>query len=146
MTNDERNPKPECRRGDWKELADGVESNQCSVISNHSPAPDVHPASLNTEHCLLIPSSLFNRRGDDVAVFSPTAVVVLHVVEAEQIFQHEPGVARTFADAAISDSRFLRINALLPKVNPLQLIGGFEGAVLLHGGAPGDALGAGDVA
>src|SRR2546422_7591859 len=90
--------------------------------------------------------SLLNRRGDDVAVFSPTAVVVLNVVETEKIFQHEPGVARTFADAAISDGRLLRIHSLLLHVNPLQVIGGFERAVLLYRPAPRNALSAGDVA
>src|SRR5580765_592887 len=80
--------------------------------------------------------TLLNRRGDDVAVFRPTAVVVLHVIQTDQIFQHEPGVARTFSDAAIGDRWFFRINALLLEVNPLQLIGGLERAVLLHGGAP----------
>src|SRR5437763_16634113 len=90
--------------------------------------------------------SLLNRRGDDVAVFSPAAVVVLHVVETEQIFQHKPGVARTLADAAISNGRLLRINAFLLEVNPLQLIGGFERAILLHCGAPRNTLRARDVA
>src|SRR5262245_66570839 len=89
--------------------------------------------------------ALFDRRGDDVAVFGPTAVVVLHVLEAEQKVQHKPGVTRTFADAAIGDGRLLRINPLLLEVNPLQLLGGFEGAVVLDRRAPRYALDSGDM-
>ena len=44
-----------------------------------------------------------DRGGDEVAVLRPAAVVVLHVRDAQQVFEHEPGVARSFADAAVGD-------------------------------------------
>ena len=37
------------------------------------------------------------------APLGPRAVVVAHVLEAEQVREHEPGVARTLADAAVGD-------------------------------------------
>src|SRR5205814_1428146 len=52
-------------------------------------------------------SPFLNRRSDDIAVFGPTAVVILHVVEAEQIFQHKPGMTRSLANATVGDGRFL---------------------------------------
>src|SRR6266446_8792626 len=88
---------------------------------------------------------LLNRRGDHVAVLGPASVVILNVVESEQILQDEPGVARALANAAIGDRVFLWIHAFLLNVNLLQLIGGFEGAVLIHSGAPGNALGSRDM-
>src|SRR5207247_2055168 len=69
--------------------------------------------------------SLFDGGGDDVAVFGPTAVVVFHVVEAEQIFEHEPGVAGALADAAIGNGVFLGVHALLLEVNRVEFVGGF---------------------
>src|SRR5437660_5149375 len=95
---------------------------------------------------MLVGSPFLNRRGDDIAVFGPTSVVILHVVEAEQIFQHEPGMTRSLADATIGNGRFLGINTLLLEVNGLELVCRLEGAILLHGGAPWNALGAWNVA
>src|SRR5438093_7264999 len=86
-----------------------------------------------------------NRRRHQVAVLGPTAVVVFHVVEAEQVFQHEPSVAGTFADAAIGNGVLLRINAFLLDVNGAQFVSRFECSIRRNGGAPGNALGAGDV-
>src|SRR5207245_7855751 len=37
--------------------------------------------------------SSFDRRPDQVAILRPTAVVVLEVFQAEQILEHEPGMA-----------------------------------------------------
>ena len=48
---------------------------------------------------------LLDRHGDHVAPLGPGAVVVLHVVLAEQLVQHEPGVRRALADAAVGDDR-----------------------------------------
>src|SRR5262245_43341585 len=49
---------------------------------------------------------LGDRRADQVAPFGPGAVIILDVLEAEQVLEHEPGVARALADAAVSDDRF----------------------------------------
>src|SRR5205807_7373944 len=94
---------------------------------------------------MTIGSPFLNRHVDDVALFSPTSVVVLLVVQAEQIAQHDPSVAGTLADAAIRHRRLLSVNALLLEVNRLQFVRRLEGAILLHGGAPRNALGAGDM-
>src|SRR5215212_5733787 len=48
---------------------------------------------------------LLDRRSYQVAPLGPRAVVVLHVFEAEQILQGEPGVAAALADAAVRDGR-----------------------------------------
>src|SRR5687768_3297374 len=49
---------------------------------------------------------LGDRRADQVAPLRPRAVVVLHVLEAQQILEHEPGMARALADAAVGDDRW----------------------------------------
>src|SRR5437667_1537017 len=72
------------------------------------------------------PSPLLDGGGDDVAVFGPTAVVVLHIVKAEEIFEDKPGMAGALPDAAISNGVFFGIDALLLYVNLLQLVRRFE--------------------
>src|SRR5690348_7944612 len=47
--------------------------------------------------------SALDRGADGVAPLGPAAVVVAHAVVAEEIAQHEPGVARALADAAVGD-------------------------------------------
>ena len=51
---------------------------------------------------------LLDRHVHHVAPLGPRAVVVLHVVVAEQLVQHEPGVGRALADAAVGDDRVRR--------------------------------------
>src|SRR6266542_3743957 len=51
---------------------------------------------------------LLDRDVHEVAPLRPRAVVVLDVVDAEQLVQHEPGVRRAFADAAVGDDRLVR--------------------------------------
>src|SRR5262249_37085889 len=85
--------------------------------------------------------SLLDRGADHVAVLRPAAVVVAHVLKAEEVGQDEPRVARALADAAVGDRRPVRINALLLKVNRPQLVRRLERPVRGDGGAPGDALG-----
>src|SRR5690606_42001194 len=46
-----------------------------------------------------------DRRPDHVTPLGPRAIVVLHVLVAEQILEHEPAVAGTLADPAIGDYR-----------------------------------------
>src|SRR5271166_5273382 len=66
--------------------------------------------------------SLLDRGADQVAVLRPAAVVVAHVLQAEEVAQDEPRVARALADAAVSDRRPVRIDALLLQVNRPQLV------------------------
>src|SRR5437867_6704347 len=102
-----------------------------------------HPSLPKQRGCLL---PLLDGRSDNVAVLGPTAVVILHVVQAKQVFQHKPGVAGALADAAIGDGRFLGIDAFLLKIDRVQILSRFERSVRLHGSAPRDAFGAGDMA
>ena len=55
---------------------------------------------------------------------------------AEELVQHEPGVARTLADAAVGDDVLVGGDALAA-VERVQLVGGLEGAVLVDGLAQG---------
>src|SRR3954469_438068 len=106
------------------------------------------PMSTRTLPCFGAPhmvSSLLDRDADERAVLDPAAVVVLDVGLAEQLVQHEPGVARALADAAVGDGRLAVVVALLV-VERGQLLVGLEGAVLVGRLAPRDVLGRGDVA
>src|SRR5271169_3937283 len=80
---------------------------------------------------------LLDRGADQIAPLGPGTVVILHVAEAQQIFQHEPGVRAAFADAAVSDHFFRAVNSLLA-VELLQSVRGFEGAVFVGGLRPGN--------
>src|SRR5215207_10452935 len=90
-------------------------------------------------------SSLLDRDADERAVLDPAAVVVLDVGLAEQLPQHEPGVAGALADAAVGDGRLAVVVALLG-VERLELLVALEGAVLVGRLAPRDVLGGRDVA
>ena len=89
---------------------------------------------------------LLDRHVDQVAPLGPRAVVVLDVVLAEQLVQHEPGVRRALADPAVGDDRVVAVDHALAGVELAQLVGGLEGAVLLHRLRPRDRGRAGDVA
>src|SRR5271156_3017803 len=54
-----------------------------------------------------------DRGADEIAPLGPGTVVILHVAEAQQILQHEPGVRAAFADAAVGDHFFRAVNSLL---------------------------------
>src|ERR1700691_464434 len=56
---------------------------------------------------------LFDGSAHQVAPLGPGTVVILHVAEAEQILQHEPGVRAALADAAVGDHFFRAVNSLL---------------------------------
>src|SRR5580704_11765684 len=71
--------------------------------------------------------------------------MVAHVLQAKEVAQDEPRVARALADAAVGDRRPVRIDALLLQVNRPQLVRRLEGSVWGDGSAPGDALGPGHV-
>src|SRR5712664_1557335 len=81
---------------------------------------------------------------DEVAPFGPRAVVVAHVVVAEQILQNEPGMRAAFPDAAILDD-FIGAGDALGLIELLKILEGFEGAVLVGGLRPRDIRGFRDV-
>ena len=51
---------------------------------------------------------LLDRHADEAAPLRPGAVVVADVGEAEQLVEHEPGVAGALADAAVGDDVLVR--------------------------------------
>src|ERR1700737_785726 len=55
-----------------------------------------------------------DRRANQVAPLRPRAVVILHVIVAEQIFQHEPCMRAALADAAIGDHFVIAVDPLPP--------------------------------
>src|SRR5215213_1993347 len=131
-------------------------------ISSKQPGPRIRPGSppackqRRARRPLLTPGpglpslksrfgSLGDRYADHAAPLRPGAVVVAHVGVAKQLTQHEPGVARALADAAISDHVLVWSNALAA-VNLSELLRTLEGAVLVGRGRPGNALGAQHVA
>ena len=89
--------------------------------------------------------SAFDGDADQRAVLGPRAVVVLHRWVAQQLMQHEPGVGRPLADAAIGDHAPVGSDALA-LVQGVELVGRPEGAVVVGGLASGDVHRAGNVA
>src|SRR5690606_24332286 len=85
-----------------------------------------------------------HRHAHGVAVFGPGTVIVAHLI-AEDLLQREPGVAGALADAAVGDDRLAAVDAYR-RVDLLQLLGRFEGAVGRHRLAPGHVHRAGYVA
>src|SRR4051794_32104448 len=81
--------------------------------------------------------TLLDRDADERAVLGPRAVVVLHVVLAEQLAQDEPGVARALADPAVGDGLLAGVQAGVG-VELAQLVVALEGAVLVGRLAPRD--------
>src|SRR5690606_2030220 len=82
----------------------------------------------------------------EVPPLGPRAVVVLDVGVAEEVLEDEPRVAAPLADAAVGDDGPLAGDAL-GAVERAELVHGSERAVVLvDGAAPGDVVGAGDVA
>src|SRR5882672_5354797 len=71
-------------------------------------------------------------RTDQVAPLGPRAVVVADVAEAEQVGEHEPGVAGALADAAVGDDVVVGRQALLLLVDLAELVGGLEASVLVR--------------
>ena len=63
---------------------------------------------------LRLSRALLDRHGHHVAPLGPRAVVVAHVVDAEQLVQHEPGVRRALADPAVGDRSSLPSSTPLP--------------------------------
>ena len=57
-----------------------------------------------------------------VAPLGPGAVVIAHVLIAEQVGEHKPGVAGALADAAVGDDVVGRLQAALLGVDLPQLL------------------------
>src|SRR4051812_5758014 len=87
---------------------------------------------------------LLDGRADEIAPFGPGTVVVLDVLVSEQVLQHEPGMARSFADAAVGDHGRIGCGSRAA-IELLQFFARLERAVLVAGLAPRDALRARDV-
>src|SRR5689334_15747091 len=87
---------------------------------------------------------LLHGRADEVAPFGPRAVVVLHVLEPEQMLEHEPREARSLADTAVRDDGGIAGDALIG-VKLLQLLHTLERPVVVAVLSPRDTLGAWNV-
>src|SRR5699024_6914353 len=82
-----------------------------------------------------------------IAPFRPGAVVVAHVVQPQQVGEHEPRVARALADAAVGDDLAVVAPTRLldSAVDLLEFCPRAEAAVGGRGLRPRDRYGAGDV-
>src|SRR4051812_17599635 len=80
-----------------------------------------------------------DRRADQIAPLGPRTVVVLHVLESEQVFQHEPRVAGALPDAAVRDHRLVSGDPLR-RVQSLQLLRTLERAIVVARLRPGNVL------
>src|SRR5438132_13287512 len=89
---------------------------------------------------LALAGGVFDGHAHDRAVLGPAAVVVLDVVEAEQLLEHEPRVRRTLADAAVGDHVLIGRDALVA-VQLTQVFGRLERAILVGRLGPRDTLG-----
>src|ERR1700728_4487365 len=106
-----------------------------SIPSRDSP-PVVAP------HMMVAPPAArsraaLDRHADQGAVLGPRAVVVLDVRLAEQLVQHEPGVRRALADAAVGDGVLAEVHARAA-VERLQILVRFERAVVVGRLGPRD--------
>src|ERR1700687_346456 len=81
---------------------------------------------------------------DEVAPLGPGAIVVAHLVEAQEILEDEPSVRAALADAAVGDDFVFAGNAL-GFVEFLQVVKGFERAVFIGSLRPGDIGGLGTI-
>src|SRR6476659_9728450 len=86
-----------------------------------------------------------DRDAHEGAVLGPGAVVVLDVLLAQQLLEHEPGVRGALADAAVGDGVLAAVQSGLA-VDLGELVVRLEGAVLVRGLAPRHADRRGDVA
>src|SRR5581483_4833275 len=90
-------------------------------------------------------SRLLDRNADGVPPLRPRPVVVADGRVAEELGQHEPGVARPLADPAVDDDVVLRREPDLLGVDRLEGRNRLERAVVVGRPLPGDAGRAGDV-
>src|SRR5262249_1466448 len=91
-------------------------------------------------------SRLLDRHAHGIAPLGPAAVVVADALVAEQIGEHEPGVAAPLADPAVGDDVVLRPEPDLAFVDGAQRGGILDRPVLrIRGTGPWPVLRAGDV-
>ena len=88
---------------------------------------------------------LLDGHADQAAVFRPGAVVVADPLEAEQLVEHEPGVAGALSDAAVRDHVAIRRDPL-GAIELAELFRVLERAVVADGLRPRDVRSAGYVA
>ena len=81
---------------------------------------------------------------DQIAPLGPGTVVIADVLVTEQIFQNEPSVGTSFADAAVRDSFISATNAL-GFVKLFEFVVGLEGTVVIGGLGPGNVDRSGNV-
>ncbi len=110
-------------------------------LTRRPPRPTGLPSSLRTSGT----SPQLDRHADERAVLGPRAVVVLDVRLVEDLVQHEPGVRRALADAAVGDGVLAEVDARVA-VQRAQLVVRAERAVVVRGLAPRDVLRRRDVA
>src|ERR1700722_2650548 len=103
--------------------------------------------------CLLVRSqarslavSQLDRHANQGAVLGPRPVVVLHVRQAQDLVQDEPGVRRALADPAVRDGVLAEVDPGLVLVQGGEVAVGLEGAVLVRGLGPRNVLRGRDVA
>src|SRR6266436_6142996 len=60
---------------------------------------------------------LLDRHSHQIPVLGPASVIVRDPVVAEQVLEHEPGVARPLANPAVGDRGLLRIHAGVLRVD-----------------------------
>src|SRR6266576_4709769 len=75
---------------------------------------------------LAIHLRLLDRRAHRVAPLGPRAVVIAHVLEAEEIREREPGMRGSLPDPAIGNDVVGRLQSVLGFVNRAQLLSGPE--------------------
>src|SRR5262245_8040015 len=91
-----------------------------------SAASCARPAGI----CVIETSALLDRQAHRGAPFGPRTVVVADLRVAEQVGEHEPGVARALADPAVRDHVVLRLETDLAFVDRLEVGRALERAVL----------------
>src|SRR5919197_1008642 len=100
-------------------------------------ALEVEAALLSSAHVSGLSGFVAEGNGyaDQRTPLGPGTVVVLHVRLAEDLVQHEPGVRRPLADAAVGDGVLAEVDAGVGVQLP-QLVVGTEGAVVVGRLAP----------
>src|SRR5919112_2628947 len=91
------------------------------------------------------PSLALYGGADQVAPLGPRAVVVAHVVVAEEVGENEPGVRGALPDPEVRYYVFPPAEAGLALVDAAQLVGALEGPVLPDGPRPRHVRGSGNV-
>src|SRR6478609_477624 len=107
-------------------------------LATSTPARSGPPAFAPHMICLPLPCcrasrgsvAELDRHADQAAVLGPRTVVVLDVLLAEQLVQHEPGERGALADPAVRDGVGRQVDAL-GLVEGLELVVALEGAVVV---------------